>query len=84
MAEAEDDGHLLVSSHQLPDLPVFKLVREYDPELAEGMKDRLCFNAIITSYNYQVQDRLIPDVLSFCPHFKEIISDNLTTYCSLT
>ena len=83
MAEAEDDGHLLVSSHQLPDPPYFELMREEDPELVEGTAG-LCFNAIITSCNYQVQDRLIPDTLSFCPHFKEIISDNLTTYCSLT
>ena len=50
MAEVEDDGRLLVSSHQLPDLPVVELMRVYDPKLVEGTAG-LCFNEIITSYN---------------------------------
>ena len=34
MAEAEDDRHLLVSSHQLPDLSEIRIVK---PRLAAGM-----------------------------------------------
>ena len=78
MAEAEDGGRLLVSSHQLPDLPNFEAMQIFSPGLAEGMFE-LRFNVIITSYNYLVQYHLFPDDLSFCPHFNEIISDNLTS-----
>ena len=84
MAEAENDGRVLASSHQRP-MPVYDFYGREKGDLAPGMFGHIniLFQRDIITF-VQYIHRLIPDSLSFCPHFKEIISDNLTTYCSLS